>query len=176
MANLVNFFLKILEMWQIWWIFFFTNENPLRGAWLPPPFQVVTLEYIFSTFFFTVLRKSDWNVQLCERNHGLVFWGTWRIFLTFGVWGGFGRLCAVLCCVRAEWKESLLFLLFPFLSSSRVATNCGVTHACILSLARSPLPCTQQQLERLLLCPPQPAYLRTEHINKRRKEPLETES
>jgi hypothetical protein len=35
-------------------------------------------------------------------------------------------------------EETLLFLFFHFPSSSRVATNCGVTHACTLPRSIAP--------------------------------------
>ncbi len=125
--------------------------------------------------FFTMLRKIDWNVQLCERNHGLVFWGHVEDFSRFR---SLRRFWTFLCCVvlracRMKGISSLSFsfLFFPLRASQQIAAV--RTHA--LSLPRSRLPC-KQQLERLPLCPPSPLYLRTEHINKRRKEPLETES
>jgi hypothetical protein len=149
-------FKKFLEMWQIWWIFFFTKENPLRGAWPPHHFflQVVTLECIFQPFFLTVLRKIDWNVQLCEHNHGLGFLGGVEDFSRLR---SLRRFWTFLCCVvlrACGMEESLLFIFFPFLSSSRVATNCGVTHAC--TLPRSIAPSVQAAAWASPPLPPQP--------------------
>ncbi len=134
----------------------------------------------FSTFFFTVLRKIDWNVQLCERNHGLAFLGGGR--------GGFFSLSefeavldvSVLCCAACVRNERNLysffcFLFFPLRASQQIAAL--RTHAFSPSLDRPFLARSSWSVSSSAPPPPpSPLYLRTEHINKRRKEPLETES
>ncbi len=166
MANLVDFL--------------FYKTKSFEGSLVPTPIffssgSQVTLECIFQ-LFFTVLRKIDWNVQLCERNHGLVFLGWGR--------GGFFSLSefsavldvSVLCCaacVRNGGNPSLSFLSFSFLFARR---NKLRRYARMHSPSLDRPFRASSSLSVSSSAPPAPIHLRTEHINKRRKEPLETES
>jgi len=124
MANLVNFFKKIL--WGE------PGSHPIFFL------QVVTLECIFQLSFFTVLRKIDWNVQLCERNHGLVFLGGRGGFFSLSEFEAVLDVCVLCCavCVRNERNlfSFFCFLFFPLRASQQIAAL--RTHASSPSLDR----------------------------------------
>jgi hypothetical protein len=179
MANLVIFFKNPRNVANLV-DFLFYKRKFFEGSLAPHPIfflQVVSHSRVYFSIFIYCAEK-DWLKRSTVRTQPrFSFSGGVEDFSRFRSLRRFWTFlcCVVLCCVRAcVWKEGVSSL--SFLSSSRVATNCGVTHAC--TLPRSVAPSVQAAAWASPPLPPAPSllYLRTEHLNKRRKEPLETES
>jgi hypothetical protein len=159
--------------------FLFYKRKSFEGSLAPTPFfflQVVTLECIFQLLFYCA--EKDWLKRSTLRTQ------PWFSFLGGGR-GGFFSLSefeavldvSVLCCAACVRNERNLFSFFCFLFARR---NKLRRYARMHSLPRSIAPSLHAAAGASPPLPPapppSPRYLRTEHINKRLKEPLETES